>query len=147
VSLSGHAARPTFRGTMPRRPRDEELDSTPYEGNRPGPHTVEVLPELPVDGEPTSETQLMSDAELNPREVEGDRFDVGDDDLGMAPDLEEDPDAPDLQPDHVERFAEPGALEEDPEADDDDDDRLTARPRSRPPDDELVEPPEPGEVP
>jgi hypothetical protein len=128
---------------MPRRRKDEELDSTPYEGDRPGPHTVDVLPDLPVDGEPTSETQLMSDSELDPRAVEGDRFEVGDD--GMAPDLEDDPDAPDLRPDHVERLAEPGAVEEDPDADDDD--RLTARPRGRTPDDELVEPAEPGEVP
>ena len=145
LSLSGHAGRPTFRGTMPRR-KDEELDSTPYEGNRPGPHTVDILPELPVDGESTSEKQLMSDAELDPREVEGDRFDVGDNDLGMAPDLEDDPDAPDLRPDHVERFAETGAVEEDPDADEDDD-QLTARPTARTQDDELVEPGEPGEVP
>jgi hypothetical protein len=88
------------------RRKDEELDSTPYEGDRPGAHPVDVLLDLPIDGEQTSEKQLMSDAELDPREVEGDRFDVGNDDLGMAPDLEEDPDAPDLQPDHVERFAE-----------------------------------------
>jgi len=129
---------------MPRS-KDEELDSTPYEGDRPGAHLVDILPVLPVDGEPTSESQLMTDAELNPREVEGDRFDVGDDDLGMAPDLEEDPDAPDLRPDHVERIGESGEIDDEPDADDDD--RLTARPTSRTPDDELVEPAEPGEVP
>ena len=44
--------------------------------------------------------------DLDPREVQGDRFDVDDDDLGMQPDLEPDPDAPDLQPDRVERFAD-----------------------------------------
>gem|GEM_PF-392543 len=143
--MSGHAARPTFRSTMARR-KDEELDSTPYEGDRPGAHPVDVLLDLPIDGEQTSEKQLMSDAELDPREVEGDRFDVGNDDLGMAPDLEEDPDAPDLQPDHVERFAETDAVEEDPDADDDDA-RLTARPTAVTRDDELVETDEPGDVP
>jgi hypothetical protein len=128
------------------RRKDEELDSTPYEGDRPGAHPVDVLLDLPIDGEQTSEKQLMSDAELDPREVEGDRFDVGNDDLGMAPDLEEDPDAPDLQPDHVERFAETDAVEEDPDADDDDA-RLTARPTAVTRDDELVETDEPGDVP
>jgi hypothetical protein len=107
---------------------------------------VDVLLDLPINGEQTSEKQLMSDAELDPREVEGDRFDVGNDDLGMAPDLEEDPDAPDLQPDHVERFAETDAVEEDPDADDDDA-RLTARPTAVTRDDELVETDEPGDVP
>jgi hypothetical protein len=125
--------------------QDEEFDSTRYEGDRPGPHPVDVLQELPVDGEPTSETQLMSDAELDPREVEGDRFDVGNDDLGTAPDLEDDPDAPDLRPDHVERITDSGLIEEDAEPDDDDD-RLTARPTARTPDDDLVEPVEPGEL-
>jgi hypothetical protein len=128
------------------RRKDEELDSTPYEGDRPGAHPVDVLLDLPTDGEQTSEKQLMSDAELDPREVEGDRFDVGNDDLGMAPDLEEDPDAPDLQPDHVERFAETDAVEEDPDADDDDA-RLTARPTAVTRDDELVETDESGDVP
>jgi hypothetical protein len=128
------------------RRKDEELDSTPYEGDRPGAHPVDVLLDLPIDGEQTSEKQLMSDAELDPREVEGDRFDVGNDDLGMAPDLEEDPDAPDLQPDHVERFAETDAVEEDPDADDDDA-RLTARPTAVTRDDELVETDESGDVP
>jgi len=106
---------------------------------------VDVLDQLPIDGDQVSDTQLMSDAELDPREVEGDRFEVGDDDLGMAPDLEEDPDAPDLRPDRVERIAESGAVEDD--ADEDDfDERLTARPTRRAPEDELVEPSEPGDT-
>ena len=109
---------------MPRS-QDEELDSTNFEGDRPGAHPVDVLGELPIDGDQAHDSQLMSDADLDPRAVEGDRFDVGNDDLGMAPDLEQDPDAPDLQPDTVERFAEADAEgEPDP---DDVDDRLTAR--------------------
>ena len=103
--------------------QDEDLD-TPDEGDRPGAHPVDVLGQLPLDGNRTHEGQLMPDAELNPREVQGDRFDVDDDDLGMQPDLEDEPDAPDLQPDHVERFAEADADDE-PE---DVDERLTARP-------------------
>ncbi|HZJ53782.1 MAG TPA: hypothetical protein VFD38_06550 [Myxococcaceae bacterium] len=124
---------------------DEDLDSTPFEGDRPGPHLVDVLDELPVDGEQLRETQLMSDAELDPRAVQGDRFDVGDDDLGMAPDLEEDPDAPDLQPDSVERFAEADAEgEPDP---DEFEDQVTARPTARIPDDARIEPAESDETP
>jgi len=123
--------------------QDEDFDSTPFEGDRSGPHPVDVLGQLPIDGEPIHEAQLMSDAELDPRAVEGDRFDVGDDDLGVAPDLELDPDAPDLRPDTVRRFAE---AEEDGELDPDEiDDTLTARPTRRAPDDELLEPAEPGE--
>jgi hypothetical protein len=120
--------------------RDKDLDSTPFEGDRPGAHPVDVLDRLPIDGDQVSDTQLMSDAELDPREVEGDRFDVGDDDLGMAPDLEEDPDAPDLRPDRVERFAESGTDDESEE--DDVDDQLTARPSARVRDVELLEPTE-----
>jgi len=104
---------------------------------------VDVLGQLPIDGEQIHEEQLMSDSELDPRAVQGDRFDVGDDDLGVAPDLEQDPDAPDLRPDTVERFAE---AEEDGEPDPDDiDETLTARPTVRAPDDELLVPGEPGE--
>jgi hypothetical protein len=108
------------------KPRDAEVESTEFEGDRPGAHPVDVLGELPVDGEPDAEAQLMPDADLEPREVQGDRFDVGDDDLGMAPDLEEEPDAPDLQPDQIERFAD-SDVDEDAEADDLDE-RVTARP-------------------
>ena len=106
------------------KPHDEEVDSTPLEGDRPGAHPVDVLGELPVDGDQVVDTQLMPDSDLDPREVQGDRFDV--DDLGMAPDLEDEPDAPDLQPDRVERIAD-SDLEE--ERDEDDlEDRVTARP-------------------
>jgi hypothetical protein len=134
---------------MPRS-QDEEVDSTPLEGDRPGAHPVDVLGELPIDGDQAAETQLMPDAELDPREVQGDRFDVNDDDLGMAPDLEEDPDAPDLQPDHVEHIGDSG-IDEEPDPDDVED-RITARPSTGGSgDDELFdepsEPGEPGEVP
>jgi len=125
---------------------EEEVDNSPDEGDRPGAHPVDVLGELPVDGDPDAEAQLMPDAELNPRAVQGDRFDVDDDDLGMAPDLEDDPDgAPDLRPDHVERLVEPGDLEEEEDADDLDD-RITARPSSgrRAEDAQSDEPIEPG---
>lgn len=123
----------------------EDLDSTPFEGDRPGAHPVDVLGELPIDGDPPGDSQLMSDAELKPDQVQGDRFDVGNDDLGTAPDLEDDPDAPDLHPDAVERFAEADA---DGEPDlDDMDDRLTARPADHAPDEDLVEPVEPDETP
>jgi hypothetical protein len=102
---------------------DDEVDAAPLEGDRPGAHPVDVLDELPIDGETDAEAQLMTDAELDPRQVQGDRFDVNDDDLGMAPDLEDDPDAPDLQPDRVER------LEEDLDSDDEaEEDSVTGRP-------------------
>jgi hypothetical protein len=123
--------------------QNEDLDGTPFEGDRPGPHPVDVLGQLPIDGEPIHETQLMSDAELDPRAVQGDRFEVGDDDLGVAPDLELEPDAPDLRPDTVKRFAE---AEENGEPDPDEaDEFITARPTVRALDDELLEPAEPGE--
>ena len=128
---------------MPTR-HDEEVDSTPFEGDRPGAHPVDVLGELPIDGEQPGEAQLMPDAELDPREVEGDRFDVGNDDLGTAPDLEADPDAPDLRPDTVERFAEADA-EEEPDPDEVEE-RVTARPTGHAPGDEPSETPEPGEL-
>jgi hypothetical protein len=108
------------------KPHDEEVESTQFEGDRPGAHPVDVLGELAVDGDPDAEAQLMPDADLEPREVQGDRFDVDDDDLGMAPDLEDEPDAPDLRPDHVERFAE-SDVDEEPDAEDGDE-RITARP-------------------
>lgn len=127
--------RPTFRGIMATT-QDEDLDGAPFEGDRPGAHPVDLLGELPIDGELTRESQLMTDADLDPREVQGDRFDVGDDDLGMQPDLEADPDAPDLKPDTVRRFAE---AEE--EADPDDiEDGLGARPMDEPVDEVPVEP-------
>ena len=107
------------------KPHDEEVESTPFEGDRPGAHPVDVLGELPVDGDPDADTQLMSDADLEPKEVEGDRFDI-DDDEGLEPDLEDEPDAPDLRPDHVERFAESDVDEE--AEPDDADERITARP-------------------
>jgi hypothetical protein len=129
---------------MPSSP-DEDLDSTPLEGDRPGAHPVDVLGELPIDGDPVRDSQLMPDAELDPAQVQGDRFEVGNDDLGTAPDLEDEPDAPDLHPDAVERFAEADA---DGEPDPDDaDDRLTARPTDHAPDDDLVEPADPDEAP
>ena len=119
---------------------DEEVDSTPYEGDRPGAHPVDVLGDLPIDGDPTAETQLMPDAELDPRAVQGDRFDVDDDDLGMAPDLEEEPDAPDLRPDSVERIADSDDGEDGADADDLDE-RVTARPTTRTAGDALSEEP------
>jgi hypothetical protein len=129
---------------MPR-PKDPELDSAPLEGDRPGAHPVDVLGELPIDGDPVGEEQLMTDADLDPREVEGDRFDVGDDDLGQAPDLEADPGAPDLQPDTVQRFAEADADGEPDE--DEDEERLSARPSRRSERPELVQPSDPDELP
>ena len=132
----------TFRGTMAT-PQDEDFDSTPFEGDRPGAHPVDVLGQLPIDGEQIHEEQLMTDDELDSRAVEGDRFDVGDDDLGMAPDLEREPDAPDLRPDTVKRFAE---AEEDGDPDPDElDETLTARPTVRATDDALLDPVDPGE--
>jgi hypothetical protein len=129
---------------MPR-PKDDDLDSAPLEGDRPGAHPVDVLGELPIDGDTVSEEQLMTDADLDPREVEGDRFDVGDDDLGQAPDLEADPGAPDLQPETVERFAEADAEGEPDE--DEVEAQLSARPSTRDERTELVQPSEPDEVP
>jgi len=103
---------------------------------------VDVLGELPIDGNPVSEEQLMPDSELEPRQVQGDRFDVNDDDLGTAPDLEDDPDAPDLQPDHVERLTESGT-EEDLDSDDEDlENEITAQPTVDPSEDGV----EPGET-
>ena len=143
--MSSRGVRLTFRSTMATsHSDDEEVDGTPYEGDRPGAHPVDVLGELPIDGHQTAETQLMPDADLDPREVQGDRFDVDDDDLGMAPDLEEEPDAPDLQPDNVERIADSDDSEDEPEPDDLDD-RITARPSGRTSGDALSdEPIEPG---
>lgn len=127
------------------RPKDEDLDSAPLEGDRPGAHPVDVLGELPIDGDTVGEEQLMTDADLDPREVEGDRFDVGDDDLGQAPDLEAEPGAPDLEPDTVERFAEADA---DGEPDEDEvEAQLSARPSTRSERTELVQPSEPDELP
>jgi hypothetical protein len=120
---------------------DEDIDGTPFEGDRPGAHPVDVLDELPIDGDQTADTQLMPDAELDPREVQGDRFDVDDDDLGMAPDLEEEPDAPDLRPDHVERIADSDS-EDEPDPDDLDDE-ITARPTQRLQPELVDEPSEP----
>ena len=143
--MSSRGVRLTFRSTMATsHSDDEEVDGTPYEGDRPGAHPVDVLGELPIDGEQTAEMQLMPDADLDPREVQGDRFDVDDDDLGMAPDLEEEPDAPDLQPDSIERIADSDESEDESEPDDLDD-RITARPSSRTAGDALSdEPIEPG---
>ena len=121
--MSRRGARPTFRGTMATT-HDDDVDSTPLEGDRPGAHPVDVLGELPIDGDQTAESQLMPDAELDPRQVQGDRFDVNDDELGLAPDLEDDPDAPDLQPDRVERLGD-----EDLDSDDEEtEDAVSARP-------------------
>ena len=115
--------------------QDEELDSTPLEGDRPGAHPLDVLGELPIDGDQTAEAQLMTDAELDARQVQGDRFDVTDGDLGLAPDLEAEPDAPDLRPDHVERIDDSGT-EEEPDSDDLDD-LVTARPTTEANDDAV----------
>jgi hypothetical protein len=129
---------------MPR-PKNEDVDGTQFEGDRPGAHPVDVLGKLPIDGDPVGEEQLMTDADLDPDEVQGDRFDVGDDDLGQAPDLEAEPGAPDLQPDRVERFAE---ADEDGEPDEDEvEERLSARPSGRGDPVELVQPSEPDELP
>jgi hypothetical protein len=84
----------------------------------------------------------MPDSELEPRQVQGDRFDVNDDDLGSAPDLEDDPDAPDLQPDHVERLTESG-LEEDLDSDDEDLDTEVSVRATLEADADPVEPDEP----
>jgi hypothetical protein len=97
---------------------DDDVDSTPLEGDRSGAHPVDVLGELPIDGDQTAESQLMPDAELDPRQVQGDRFDVNDDELGLAPDLEDDPDAPDLQPDRVERLGDADLDSDDEETED-----------------------------
>jgi hypothetical protein len=121
---------------------DDDVDGTSFEGDRAGAHPVDVLGELPIDGNPVSEEQLMPDSELEPRQVQGDRFDVNDDDLGTAPDLEDDPDAPDLQPDHVERLTESGT-EEDLDSDDEDlENEITAQPTVDPSEDGV----EPGET-
>jgi hypothetical protein len=129
---------------MPR-PKDEDLDGAKFEGDRPGAHPVDVLGQLPIDGDPVGEEQLMTDAELDPDEVEGDRFAVGDDDFGQAPDLEAEPGAPDLEPDTVERFAEADA---DGEPDEDEvDARLSARPTTRGERTDVVQPSEPDDQP
>ena len=107
---------------------DDDVDGTALEGDRPGAHPVDVLGALPIDGAPVSEEQLMPDSELEPRQVQGDRFDVNDDDLGTAPDLEDDPDAPDLQPDHVERLTESGTEEDLDSEDEELDADVIARP-------------------
>jgi len=123
---------------IPQDERDDDLDTPASESDRPGAHPVDVLGDLPVDGEQVAEAQLMPDAELDPNAVEGDRFDVGDDDLGTQPDAETEPDAPDLRPDAIKRFA--GDREED--ADDEvDDEQITARPSSLDDDVEPVETP------
>ena len=121
---------------------DDDVDGTALEGDRPGAHPVDVLGELPIDGDPISEEQLMPDPELEPRQVQGDRFDVNDDDLGTAPDLEDDPDAPDLQPDHVERLTESGTLEDLDSVDEDLESQVSARPTIEAAED-WVEPDEP----
>jgi len=100
------------------------------------------LEQLPIDLDAPHESQLMSDAELEPEEVQGDRFDPGNDDLGTAPDLEPDPGAPDLEPTLVGRFEDPAAAgEPDP---DEVEDRLTARPRASAPE-AWVDAPEPND--
>jgi hypothetical protein len=126
----------------PQDERDDDLDTPAFAADRPGPHPVDVLGDLPVDGEPVAETQLMPDAELDSDAVEGDRFDVGDDDVGMQPDLETEPDAPDLRPDAIKRFD--GDREEDVVQTDDemDDEQITARPSGLGDDVEPVETPE-----
>jgi hypothetical protein len=93
--------------------------------------TASDLEELPIDLDLEGERQLMPDADLEPSAVEGDRFAPGNDDLGHAPDLEPEAEAPDLTPTTVRRFAEAEALDE-PTLEDVEDD-LTARPRDRTP--------------
>jgi hypothetical protein len=130
--------------TPPQDAQDEDVDPIPLGADRPGPHPVDVLGTLPVDGDPVAEEQLMPDAELDPDAVEGDRFDVGDDDLGMQPDLEPEPDAPDLRPDAIKRFAD-GSEEDVGDAGDEvDGENITARPTGL---DEEVEPVETPDVP
>lgn len=49
--------------------------------------------------------QLMSDAELDPASIQGDRFDLNDGEGGSAPDLEEEPgQARDILPDTIRDF-------------------------------------------
>jgi len=123
----------------PQDERDDDVDTPGSESDRPGPHPVDVLGDLPVDGEPVAEAQLMPDAELDPDAVEGDRFDVDDDDLGTQPDVEDEPDAPDLRPDSIKRFAD-GREEDVADFDDEvDDEQITVRPSSL---DDDVEPEE-----
>jgi len=67
---------------------------------------------------------MMTIKDYKPDAVEGDRFDAEDSDVSQQPDLEDDPGHPDdILPDQVKRFA--GAEEED-----EDDPRITARPRA-----------------
>jgi hypothetical protein len=125
-------------------PADERDDVDPpgFGSDRPGPHPVDVLGDLPVDGEPVAEAQLMPDADLDPDAVEGDRFDASDDDLGTPPDIEDEPDAPDLKPDAIKRFAR-GQEEDVGEPDDEgDDEQITVRPSSLDDDVEPMETPD-----
>jgi hypothetical protein len=70
----------------------------------------------------------MTIKDYKPDAVEGDRFDAEDSDVSQQPDLEDDPGHPDdILPDQVKRFAQAEEEEED-------EGRITARPReeSRP---------------
>src|SRR5215472_10877396 len=51
--------------TTPQNERDD-LDTPGSESDRPGPHPVDVLVNLPVDDKPVAEAQMMPDAELDP---------------------------------------------------------------------------------
>ena len=58
----------------------------------------------------------MNIKDYKPDSIEGDRFDVNDDDLGHQPDLEDDPSHPeDILPDHLEALPEAEQFEEEDE--------------------------------
>lgn len=78
---------------------------------------------------------MMNIKDYKPESVEGDRFDPDNNDVSQQPDLEDDPDHPeDILPDQVKEFA--GA-----EIEEEDEERITARPR------EQVHPITPSELP
>lgn len=65
----------------------------------------------------------MTIKDYKPEAIEGDRFEPDTDDVSQQPDLEDDPDHPDdILPDQVKRFANT-------EDEEDEDERVTARPR------------------
>jgi hypothetical protein len=60
---------------------------------------------LALEGEAAKDARPLGPArELDPRAVQGDRFDATDSDVSYQPDLEDEPDAPkDILPDRVDR--------------------------------------------
>lgn len=86
----------------------------------------EDLPEdvLPLATPSPDSRPLMTAKELDPRSIQGDRFDAADDDVSYQPDLEQDPDSPaDIFPDQIR--AMPGELPDNSEENPD----ISARPR------------------